>query len=179
MPHTWVGQSFGLVGYQTFMAKQLEICASGIFPQENAERIMTCRKDSAGNVIWTLVSASGVSEPSEARVINVTKDLRTILDGADYTKFRRGLWEDQQGCCIECEAFTSPTAPIEWDNSFHVAHRGSRGMGSSFRDDVVGVRKGQVKGGLCGRCHRKEHGQQMNIEFTASRDSSVPQGKQQ
>jgi len=92
-------------------------------------------------------------------MLTITKDGRTIREGPDYTAFRKELFDSQRGRCFECGAWTNLEAPIEFDGSFHVAHRGSRGMGSSFRDDVIGPKKGQVKGGLCGDCHRKEHGQ--------------------
>lgn len=94
--------------------------------------------------------------------IKITKDGRTIRTGAHYSRFRHSVYESQQGRCIgeRCGKLTSLVVPIEWGNSFHIAHRGSRGMGSSFRDDVVGPNKGQVEGGKCGSCHRREHNQE-------------------
>ena len=92
-------------------------------------------------------------------MIVVTKDGRTIKRGADYTVFRHELWKVQQGNCADCGRVTSITADIESDWSFHVAHRGSRGMGGAIRDDVVGPKRGQVESGKCGKCHRREHGQ--------------------
>lgn len=93
--------------------------------------------------------------------VEIKKDGRTIRTGADYSQFRRSLHQSQQGRCIgeRCGKLTSLVVPIEWGNSFHVAHRGSRGMGGGFRDDVVGPKRGQVEGGLCGSCHRREHNQ--------------------
>lgn len=92
--------------------------------------------------------------------IEIKKDGRTIRTKKDYSKFRRELYYSQHGRCIRCERPTMFNIDIDSDYAFHVAHRGSRGMGSSFRDDVLGPNKGQVLGGLCGRCHRKEHHQQ-------------------
>ena len=91
--------------------------------------------------------------------ITTTKDGRTIRTGKSYTEFRREVYEAQSGRCMECPRQTSLTADIDSDFSFHIAHRGSRGMGSGIRDDVVGPKRGQVEGGKCGRCHRQEHGQ--------------------
>lgn len=88
--------------------------------------------------------------------IRILKDGRTILDGADYTKFRKHVYWFQDQKCLECGIMTSLTAPIEDDLSFHISHRGSRGMGSGYRDDVLGQKKGQVEGGKCGRCHMEE-----------------------
>lgn len=92
--------------------------------------------------------------------INITKDGRRILKGKSYTDFRRELYEAQKGLCCVCSRLVYLSSPLEWDDSFHVAHRGTRGMGSGFRDDVVGPNKGQVEGGKCGKCHRIEHGQE-------------------
>ncbi len=86
----------------------------------------------------------------------ITKDGRTIRKGNDYTKFRRSLWELQERSCGKCGRTTFLTADLESDWSFHVHHIGGRGLGGSRRDDVVG----KVIG-LCGGCHRKEHGQQV------------------
>jgi hypothetical protein len=91
--------------------------------------------------------------------IRKTKDGRTLRTGLDYTKFRRELHEAQKQLCIKCGRYTRTNISLEFDNSFHVSHRGSRGMGSGIRDDVVGPKRGQVEGGLCGRCHRESHGQ--------------------
>jgi hypothetical protein len=82
-----------------------------------------------------------------------------ILTGREYTEFRFQLWSTQSGKCCECGRWTFLTRDLQWDDSFHVAHRGSRGMGSAIRDDVLGPNRGQVQGGLCGQCHRKQHGQ--------------------
>lgn len=87
------------------------------------------------------------------------KDGRTIRTGKDYTSFRVQLWKEQRRLCIECGRVTDIAVPALWDDSFHVAHRGSRGMGAAIRDDIVGPNRGQVEGGLCGRCHRKQHNQ--------------------
>lgn len=103
-------------------------------------------------------------------MIRITKDSRTLRTGADYTKFRREVYADQCGHCIECGQWTSLQAEIESDYSFHLAHIQTRGMGGAFRDDVVGTRKGQVAGGKCGRCHRQEHGQCASaVGLTATR----------
>jgi len=91
--------------------------------------------------------------------IKTTKDGRVIRSGSDYADFRRDLWRKQRWTCCTCSRITGLDMPIESDYSFHVAHRGSRGMGGGFRDDVVGTKRGQVEGGKCGGCHRKEHGQ--------------------
>ena len=91
--------------------------------------------------------------------IKTTKDGRMIRSGKDYTAFRRQVFEDQRGRCMTCGAWTNLEAPIEFAGSFHIAHRGSRGMGGSIRDDVVGPKRGAVEGGKCGHCHRKEHNQ--------------------
>ena len=93
-------------------------------------------------------------------MIRETKDGRTIREGLDYTVFRRWLHEGQNGKCKCCGRTTSLESPIHYDDSFHVAHRGSRGMGGSFRDDRVGDKRGMVECGKCGKCHRKEHNQQ-------------------
>ncbi len=93
-------------------------------------------------------------------MIKTTKDGRTIRTGKDYTKFRADLYVKQNASCIECDQTCVFDAPLEWNNSFHVAHHGSRGMGGAIRDDVVGPKRGQVEGGLCGKCHRESHGQQ-------------------
>jgi hypothetical protein len=92
--------------------------------------------------------------------IKLTKDGRTILTGREYSEFRRDLFYRQRGCCIECGRVTIFNADIDSDFAFHVAHRGSRGMGGGIRDDVVGEKRGQVKGGMCGKCHRESHHQQ-------------------
>lgn len=88
-----------------------------------------------------------------------TKDKRTKRTGRDYSEFRRELFYKQGGNCMRCGGVTIFVADIESNFSFHVSHRGSRGMGGAIRDDVVGPKRGQVEGGLCGKCHRKEHGQ--------------------
>lgn len=93
-------------------------------------------------------------------MIKTTKDGRTIRTGKDYKEFRSGLHSLQNARCLACPRITRIDVPLEWDNAFHVSHRGSRGMGSAIRDDVVGPRRGQVEGGKCGKCHREEHGQQ-------------------
>ena len=94
-------------------------------------------------------------------MIRVTKDGRTIRTGKDYMAFRRELFYAQVGRCMvtECGRCTFPLVDPEFDFSFHVSHRGSRGMGGAIRDDVVGPKRGQVEGGKCGKCHRKDHGQ--------------------
>lgn len=92
--------------------------------------------------------------------IRVTKDGRTIRTGKDYTAFRREVFHDQNASCMDCTRTTFLLSDLERDDSFHLAHRGSRGMGSAIRDDVVGPKRGQVEGGKCGRCHRQEHHQQ-------------------
>ena len=93
-------------------------------------------------------------------MIQKKKDGRTIKTGIDYTKLRTDLFFLQDGRCFACQRSTSLHVDILSDYSFHVAHRGSRGFGSAFRDDVVGPKKGQIKGGMCGKCHRQSHGQQ-------------------
>lgn len=96
--------------------------------------------------------------------IVITKDGRTIRDGKDYSEFRIQLHKDQQGICMTCGRLTSLVVPLEYGHSFHVSHRGSRGMGSAIRDDVVGPKRGQVEGGKCGGCHRQEHNQELYHE---------------
>jgi hypothetical protein len=86
-------------------------------------------------------------------VIRTTKDGRTIRSGPDYTEFRRDLWR-QNSMCSRCFRITGLHEPIESNNSFHVHHTKGRGMGGSKRDDTA---KACV--GLCGQCHRREHGQ--------------------
>ena len=83
-----------------------------------------------------------------------TKDGRTILRGAEYTKFRVELYHYQAGHCFRCDRYTSLTVPIDYDNSFHVHHKNGRGMGGGRRDDILSAVEG-----LCGRCHREEHSQ--------------------
>ena len=92
-------------------------------------------------------------------MIEIRKDGRTIRTGNDYTEFRKQIFDAQRGRCFECGAWTNLEAPIEFAGSFHIHHRGSRGMGSSFRDDVIGPKKGQVVGGFCRVCHGRIHGQ--------------------
>ena len=92
-------------------------------------------------------------------MIKTTKDSRTIRTGKDYTAFRRKVFEDQRGRCMTCGMWTNLELPIEFASSFHIAHRGSRGMGGSIRDDVIGPNKGQVECGKCGSCHREDHHQ--------------------
>lgn len=65
---------------------------------------------------------------------------------------------------MKCDGITSLTADLESNYSFHVAHRGSRGMGGALRDDVIGPNRGQVEGGKCGQCHRQEHHQQEEVQ---------------
>jgi hypothetical protein len=96
--------------------------------------------------------------------IRVTKDGRTIREGAHYSDFRYMVWNLQAGRCIECSGPTDYYADLDRDYSFHLAHRGTRGMGSSFRDDVLGPKKGQVEGGKCGKHHRIEHNQQSAVQ---------------
>jgi len=93
-----------------------------------------------------------------------TKDGRTILTGKDYGLFRMELCRSQGGRCITCHGPADYMLPLESDYSFHVAHRGSRGMGRAIQDDVVGLKRGQVEGGKCGKCHRIEHGQQSAVQ---------------
>jgi hypothetical protein len=90
-------------------------------------------------------------------VIKVTKDGRTIRTGTDYTGFRRVVHRGQWGNCLNCGRNTSLTVAFESDFSFHLTHCGTRGLGGSLRDDVLGTKKGQVEGGKCGKCHRAEH----------------------
>src|SRR5258708_40037412 len=97
-------------------------------------------------------------------MIKITKDGRTIRSDKDYTRLRASLWVNQNGKCISCVRPTSLTADLIADYSFHVAHRGSRGLGGSLRDDVVGEKKGQIEGGKCGFCHRcDDHNQQSRV----------------
>lgn len=91
--------------------------------------------------------------------IQRTKDGRTIRSGKDYTEFRLSLWKEQAYRCMDCNRITDATLHPSCYRSFHVAHRGSRGMGGAIRDDVVGPKRGQVEGGKCSRCHRQEHSQ--------------------
>lgn len=91
--------------------------------------------------------------------IKVTKDGRTLRRKVDYSIFRRILYEAQHHLCMICGRYTDILAHPDCDYSFHVAHRGSRGMGGAIRDDVLGPERGQVEGGKCGRCHRQEHNQ--------------------
>lgn len=97
-------------------------------------------------------------------MIKITKDGRTILSGIDYTHFRYELWISQNKKCIKCGRDTDLLVDLSANHSFHLAHRGTRGMGSGFRDDVLGPNKGQVEGGKCGRCHRQEHNQQSAVD---------------
>ena len=92
--------------------------------------------------------------------IKKKRDGRTIRKGVDYSNFRRDIWEIQEGRCMLCDRRTHLLVPIEADYSFHLHHLGSRGMGSAIRDDVLGTKRGQVGGGLCGKCHREGHHQQ-------------------
>jgi hypothetical protein len=78
---------------------------------------------------------------------------RTIRTGGHYTTFREEMWRRQGGTC-ECGRHTSLTNHLMSDYSFHVHHRRGRGMGGSRRDDTFAACVG-----LCGFCHRKEHGQ--------------------
>ena len=87
-------------------------------------------------------------------MIKTTKDGRTIRTGADYTKFRHWLYLMQQFSCARCQRHTSTMSPSEDAWSFHVHHIGGRGMGGSKRNDNLDSVEG-----LCGECHRKEHGQ--------------------
>jgi hypothetical protein len=87
-------------------------------------------------------------------VIRVTKDGRTIRTAKDYTAFRHALWEVNHGNCWKCERRTNLVAHPSADNSFHVHHKGGRGLGGSKRDDTF------LKcSGLCGFCHRGLHKQ--------------------
>jgi hypothetical protein len=88
-------------------------------------------------------------------MIKTTKDGRTILSGKDYTRFRSQLHEQSYGLCTQCHRRTLLTSPLDYDNSFHTHHKNGRGMGGSKRDDTVHSCEG-----LCGKCHREEHGQQ-------------------
>lgn len=87
-------------------------------------------------------------------MIKTTKDGRTILDGKDYTRFRRALWEAQEGECSNCHLATSTTCDLEYDHSFHVDHKTGRGIGGGKRDDTFAACRG-----LCGKCHRLKHNQ--------------------
>ena len=91
---------------------------------------------------------------SEEEMIKVTKDKRTIRTGKDYTRFRQVVYELQGAMCGQCRIFTSMGYEPEHDYSFHVHHKNGRGMGGSKRDDTF-----EACTGLCGSCHRKEHGQ--------------------
>jgi 5-methylcytosine-specific restriction endonuclease McrA len=84
----------------------------------------------------------------------ITKDGRTIRTGEDYTEFRRAVHFHQDGNCKRCGRFTSLTADLLADHSFHVHHVGGRGLGGSKRNDILD----KVEG-LCGFDHRREHGQ--------------------
>lgn len=84
----------------------------------------------------------------------VTKDGRTILGGKDYTEFRRQVYYAQGAQCKSCSRYTFFLASMEDDYSFHVHHTNGRGMGGGKRDDTL-----EAVIGLCGACHRKEHGQ--------------------
>lgn len=97
--------------------------------------------------------------------IKTTKDGRTIRTGQDYSFFRQQVWMLQVGKCMCCPRKTRLELDIDSDYSFHLSHVGSRGMGSAFRDDVLGTKKGQVEGGKCGACHREEHHQGRNQPF--------------
>jgi len=86
-------------------------------------------------------------------MIKTTKDGRTIRTGKDYTEFRGLVWTTQGGHCAKCARFTFLSHPLEWDSSFHNHHKNGRGGGK--RDDTL-----EACTGLCGKCHREEHGQQ-------------------
>src|SRR5271157_2899419 len=92
-------------------------------------------------------------------MVKTTKDGRTIRRGKDYTAFRRMVHDKQHGRCMTCNAWTNLELTPEFNGSFHLGHRGTRGLGGSLRDDVIGPKKGQVEGGKCGHCHREEHNQ--------------------
>lgn len=86
--------------------------------------------------------------------VKITKDGRTIRDGADYHKFRMAKFDQQEGRCIRCTVYCDASLPPDAAFSFHVHHLGGRGMGGSKRDDVAAKTEG-----LCGACHRSEHNQ--------------------
>ena len=96
--------------------------------------------------------------------IKITKDGRTILTPPHYGFFRMEVARSQNHACMTCGGSVNYMLPLEDDRSFHLAHRSTRGMGSAFRDDVIGPKKGQVEGGKCGKCHRIEHGQQSEVQ---------------
>jgi hypothetical protein len=97
-------------------------------------------------------------------MIKITKDHRTIRTGTHYSLFRESVYIMQGMRCCECGRITSLLSDLQDDISFHLSHRGTRGMGSGFRDDVLGPKKGQVEGGKCGKCHRQEHNQQEVVQ---------------
>lgn len=87
-------------------------------------------------------------------MIRTMKDGRTIRNGKHYKDFRYMMHSDQGGLCMRCGAETGVSIDLESDYSFHVHHRNGRGLGGGKRDDTVHSCEG-----LCGKCHRKEHGQ--------------------
>lgn len=86
--------------------------------------------------------------------IKATKDGRVIRTGKAYTDFRAHMHRRQNCLCNRCGRYTSLTSDLMSDHSFHVHHRDGRGMGGSKRDDTF-----ESCEGICGKDHRKEHGQ--------------------
>ena len=87
-------------------------------------------------------------------MIKTTKDGRTIRTHEDYSHFRWQLYQGQCGACSNCSRVTHILHDPLCNDSFHVHHKNGRGMGGGKRDDTL-----EACTGLCGRCHRKEHGQ--------------------
>ena len=96
--------------------------------------------------------------------IRILKDGRTLLTPPHYGWFRMEVARQQNHACITCGGEANYMLPLADDHSFHLAHRGTRGMGSAIRDDVIGPKRGQVEGGKCGKCHRIEHNQQSAVQ---------------
>jgi hypothetical protein len=87
-------------------------------------------------------------------MIFTTQDGRTIRSGEDYTAFRREVFDLQNGLCIRCESSVLFDLDPALPNSFHLHHKHGRGLGGGKRDDKV-----KTTEGLCGDCHRADHGQ--------------------
>lgn len=72
------------------------------------------------------------------------------LKGVELAMLRTECWARDKGRCQRCFRHTLMHAPVDWPNSFHMAHRRNKRMWGDTLENV------QTE---CGSCHRQYHAQ--------------------
>lgn len=70
------------------------------------------------------------------------------VKGKELEALRLSCWVRDNGECQKCGHFTIPSAPVESDFAYHMAHKRGKCMHGDSLDNV------EVN---CGKCHRQFH----------------------